>query len=342
MAVINREALIKEYKANQSRKGHDDIGFTWVIKANQISLVNWTEMAEQVNQWKDLKKGGVREVRAYDYNNKEFVVEGKKWYVLIVQHYTNDEMEDEANIMCPVSLMLFGTMVSGMTYAFEEARVRDEFFDAINDKKDGLYCLRDTKTKKEFPRCGLCGKFCECFYGHNPFPIAFNNDDDRKVRVCDKCNAEVVIPARILANQTARAMREEDKEKIATATATELARILANQTARAMREEEEKEKIATATATELINADDIAPPKQEKVKTKAELKKEQTRNANKAKAEEKKLKEEQDRLSAIAYAKSQADKKKKAREVAIKKQKAWLKEGEKFLAELEKLNEEEA
>jgi len=313
MAVINREALIKEYKANQSRKGDDDIGFTWVVKANHISLVNWTEMAEQVNQWKDLKNGGVREVRAYDYNNKEFVVEGKKWYVLIVQHYTNDEMEDEANIMCPVSLMLFGTMVSGMTYAFEEASVRDEFFDAINDKKGGLYCLRDQKTKQEFPRCGVCGKFCECFYGHNPFPIAFNNDDDRKVRVCDKCNAEVVIPARILANQTARAMREEEKEKI-----------------------------ATATATELINADDIAPPKQEKVKTKAELKKEQTRNANKAKAEEKKLKEEQDRLSALAYAKSQADKKKKAREVAIKKQKAWLKEGEKFLAELEKLNEEEA
>jgi len=117
MAVINREALIEEYKLSQRRKDEEDIGFTWVVKANHISLVNWTEMAEQVNQWKDLKNGGVREVRAYDYNNKEFVVEGKKWYVLIVQHYTNDEMEDEANIMCPVSLMLFGTMVSGMTYA---------------------------------------------------------------------------------------------------------------------------------------------------------------------------------------------------------------------------------
>jgi hypothetical protein len=89
--------------------------------------------------------------------------------------------------------------------------------------------------------------------------------------------------------------------------------------------------LATKNAAELLSTADVAPPKQEKVKTKAELKKEQTRNANKVKAEEKKAKEEQGRLAAIAYAKNQADKKKKAREIAIKKQKAWLKEGEKLL-----------
>jgi hypothetical protein len=279
-------------------------------------------MAEQVNQWKDLKKGGVREVRANDYNNKEFVVEGKKWYVLIAQHYTNGEMEEDTNIMCPVSLMLFGTLVSGMTYAFEKKEYRDDFFGAINSpdrlKVEKLELSKDEMAKlkgvgsflKTYPRCGLCGKLCECSYGHNPFPLL---TDDITKRVCDKCNAEQVIPARMAVRKAVMSWEQQEKEKIA----------------------EEK-------ANELINSADIAPPKQEKVKTKAELKKEQTRNANKAKAEEKKLKEEQDRAIAQAQAQAEAQRKKKAREVAIKKQKAWLKEGERFLAELEKLNEEGA
>jgi len=185
MAVINREALIQDYKLSQSRKDEEDIGFTWVVKANQISLVNWREMASQINIWKNKKS----EVRANDYNNKEFEFEGKKWYVLIAQIYTNGEMDEDANIMCPISLMLFGTMVSGMTYAFETKEQRDEFFDGINAKH--LYILRDTDTKKEHPICGLCGKWCECPHGHNPYPLLGEGR-----RVCGKCNAEAVIPAR--------------------------------------------------------------------------------------------------------------------------------------------------
>jgi len=185
MAVINREALIEEYKLSQRRKDEEDIGFTWVVKANHISLVNWREMALQINNWRNKKS----EVRANDYNNKEFEFEGKKWYVLIAQIYTNGEMDEDANIMCPISLMLFGTMVSGMTYAFETKEQRDEFFDAINGKH--LYHLRDADTHKEYPICGLCGKFCECLHGHNPYPLLENSR-----RVCGKCNAERVIPAR--------------------------------------------------------------------------------------------------------------------------------------------------
>lgn len=203
MAVINREALIKDYKENQSRRVADDIGFTWVIKAHKISLVNALEMAEQVNQWVDLKNGGVREVRAFDYNNKEFVVEGKKWYVLIAQHYTNGEMEDDANIMCPVSLMLFGTMVSGMTYAFEKKEDRDNFFDAINSSKR----IKITQTKVR--KCDLCGGACDCEYGHNPYPLLCDN-----ARVCGKCNAEQVIPARRAGVFRTKDMSEEEKEEV--------------------------------------------------------------------------------------------------------------------------------
>jgi hypothetical protein len=203
MAVINREALIEEYKLSQRHKDEEDIGFTWVVRANQISLVNWREMASQINNWKNKKA----EVRANDYNNKEFVVEGKKWYVLIAQIYKNGELDEEANIMCPISLMLFGTMVSGMTYAFETREQRDEFFDAINDKH--LYTLRCADTKKEHPICGICGKWCDCPHGHNPYPLLVEGR-----RVCDKCNAEEVIPARRAGVFRTKDISEEEKEEV--------------------------------------------------------------------------------------------------------------------------------
>lgn len=289
MSVINREQLIAHYKEIQGRFGKTDIGMTWVVKARQIGLFNTDEMMEQVAMWKHMatkEKGRV--VKALDYNNKEFVVEGVKWYVLIAQFYKDDEMEEDTNLMCPLSMMLFGTWVSGITYAFKNEKARNFWFEAIN-----------TPVRL----CELCLFPCECAYGHNPYPLL-----DETQRVCGKCNAEKVIPARILARKV-----EDETQRY------------------------EQEKIAAENATELLNSTeiDVAPPKQEKVKTKAELKKEQTKNANKAKAEEKKAKEEYERIAAIAYAKSQADKKKKAREIAIKKQKAWLKEGEKLLAEME-------
>jgi hypothetical protein len=420
MAVINREALIEEYKLSQRRKDEEDIGFTWVVRANQISLVNWREMALQINNWKNKKA----EVRANDYNNKEFEVEGKKWYVLIAQIYTNGEMDEEANIMCPISLMLFGTMVSGMTYAFETREQRDEFFDAINDKH--LYTLRDTDTKKEHPICGLCGKWCECPHGHNPYPLLDNGR-----RVCDKCNAEQVIPARrnrvfrtkdmdedeksevlgmclaivekqfneiekemweeigcekthpnleyplnknqptlqticgalgvcLLAREGIRANAIDETMKyagqrlerhilsrcisspsdICLTTKSILSQVVSSSLKQHILKhisivkeyEEELEVIKTKIITELINTD-IAP-KQEKVKTKAELKKEQTRNANKAKAEEKKAKEEQDRAIAQAQFQAEQERKRKARAIAIKKQKAIIAEAEKYLNKL--------
>ena len=295
MSLISREQLLAQYKEKMVDMVDTDIGMTWVVKARQISLTSRKEMREQTAMWKLMahrEKGRV--VKAFDYNNKEFVVEGVKWYVLIAQFYKDDELEEDANIMCPLSLMLFGTMVNGLTYAFESEKARNFWFNCINAK---------------VRLCDLCLDPCECAYGHNPAPLL-----DKTKRVCGKCNAEEVIPARM-------AIRKAMKEM-------ELA---------------EKEKVAAETATELLNSTDaeVAPPKQEKVKTKAELKKEQTKNANKAKAEEKKAKEEYERLAAIAYAKTQADKKKKAREIAIKKQKAWLKEGEKLLAEMEKLEGED-
>lgn len=47
---------------------------------------------------------------------------------------------------------------------------------------------------KENPKCCLCGNSCENEFGNNPYPL----NTDEEARCCDKCNAELVIPARII------------------------------------------------------------------------------------------------------------------------------------------------
>jgi len=67
-----------------------------------------------------------------------------------------------------------------------------------------------------------------------------------------------------------------------------------------------------------------------KGKAKKEQQKEATRNANKAKTEEKRRREEFERQSAIAWANKVEAQKKKAREIAIKKKKALLAQADKM------------
>jgi len=242
--VIHKKEILEEYwEILEEYDDEDDVCMTWGLCEGRIRLLNVREMVEQVNQWNVLKKveGKPNDpcgIRVDFFNNKEFVMNGVKWYVLIAQPFDEDKEICSFAASCPLSLFLFKTMVVGLTYAFKSKDTRDFFAFAINNR------------------------------------VAVRRGD------YSGCDGEI---------------------------------------------------LATKNAAELLSTADVAPPKQEKVKTKAELKKEQTRNANKVKAEEKKAKEEQERLAAIAYAKNQADKKKKAREIAIKKQKASLKEGEKLL-----------
>jgi len=193
-----RQQVIHEYNENQRLKAEDDIGFTWIFHKNRCGVFNALEMAEQINLW--LEKG--LDIRINDYNSKEFDVEGKKWWVFIAQTYKNGEFSEEDNLSCPMSLMLFGTMVAGMTYAFETKEYRDDYARAVQAKHPFTITKIPVSGGRPFKAknvriCNLCKGFCECEWGHNPYPILPNEQDGHELRVCGKCNSEQVLPARM-------------------------------------------------------------------------------------------------------------------------------------------------
>ena len=67
----------------------------------------------------------------------------------------------------------------------EKDRASEKFLTIIT--KEGNFI-----KKTDFPECVICGDTCECEYGNNPAPVK----DEGKC--CNKCNANVVIPARMM------------------------------------------------------------------------------------------------------------------------------------------------
>jgi hypothetical protein len=195
--IYTNEDIKKQYKGmlRKFNPNIGDIGFSWIQHAKTFSLYNIQEIIPQVKEWRRIG------VKSFEYNNKEFVVEGRKWYVLIVQPYKDGVMEECG--MCPVSMLLFGTWVNGYTYAFEEESKRDLIFRLMNDEDEtGLKSLDATcdflrgqaQEEARKPICCLCKKECENEFGNNPYPLV---PDGRSARCCGDCNRKEVITARI-------------------------------------------------------------------------------------------------------------------------------------------------
>lgn len=185
--IFTKEQIKKQYKGmlRQFNPNTGDIGFSWIQHKKDISLFNLQEITEQVKFWRK------NNVKSFEYNNKEFEVEGRKWYVLIAQPYKDGEMEECG--MCVVSMLLFGTWVNGYTYAFAKESERDLVFRLINDEdEDGINAVE--KSIELNPICCLCGKVCEDKFGNNPYPLYPNEMNNR---CCGNCNRKEVIPARI-------------------------------------------------------------------------------------------------------------------------------------------------
>lgn len=172
--VFTREQIEDEYKnmLYEFKPYAGDIGFSWIQHMKTMSLFNLKELIAQVKEWKRIN------VRAFSYNNKEFEIDGRKWYVLIAQPYKDEEMEECGT--CVVSMLLFNTWVNGYTYAFDKESNRDLIFQILNGE--------------------ITSKICSiCFedyygYGNNAYPVHLENVSSR---CCDKCNETIVIPARI-------------------------------------------------------------------------------------------------------------------------------------------------
>ena len=197
MSFITREQVETEYSQNQRLKNPTDIGFTWVEAKGKVGVFNYPELKEQVEMWiKD------PQTKCYDYNNRKVETpDGKEWWVLVLQIcLPNGELDEPKNPMGSMSLMLFGVMVAGYTYAFENETLRDWVFEAVSQRKPmpprlygkaGKEVYERTQSLKPNPSCCLCGEICDCPYGNNPFPLATDGV------CCSACNSSKVIPARM-------------------------------------------------------------------------------------------------------------------------------------------------
>ena len=201
--LFTKEQIKKQYNymLRKFNPNIGDIAFSWIKHAKDFSLYNFQELTPQVKEWKRLG------VKAFDYNNKEFEVEGRKWYVLIAQPYKDGELEECS--MCPVSMLLFGTWVNGYTYAFAEESDRDLIFRLMNAENDIEGQLLIIKTN---PICCFCKKECEDKFGNNPYPLY---PQGHCSRCCGDCNRKEVIPARIEGVfRCEEVVEDEDREVI--------------------------------------------------------------------------------------------------------------------------------
>ena len=191
-----REQMETEYAHFARSRQPTDICWTWREREQGIGIMNYQEIAFQVAEWNQSGDCSIQ-----DYNNKEVkTLDGKTWYVLVLQvlDKATGEMDEEANPMGSMSLLLFGIMVSGYTYVFETAEIRDAVAKAIQTKTPmpKRTTLPRGPNPAFHPICCFCGGFCDCPYGNSVSPLEY--DEGTSGRCCNKCNEVAVLPARLV------------------------------------------------------------------------------------------------------------------------------------------------
>lgn len=190
-----REQMNADYSHFARSRQPTDICWTWREREQGIGIMNYQEIAHQVAEWNQSGDCSIQ-----DYNNKEVKTpDGKTWYVLVLQVLkATGEMDEEANPMGSMSLLLFGIMCSGYTYVFETAEMRDAVAKAIQTKTPlpKRTTLPRGPNPAFHPICCLCGGFCDCPYGNSVSPL--NYDEGTSGVCCNKCLHSDVIPARLI------------------------------------------------------------------------------------------------------------------------------------------------
>ena len=92
-----------------------DICRYWEFDKEGISVFDKDEMKQQFTHLKNLGT-----IKIEDYNNQMIKRNGRKFYVLVVQH-----IDEDKNRTCPMSLLGYGFMVDGFPYWFNNKKDRD-------------------------------------------------------------------------------------------------------------------------------------------------------------------------------------------------------------------------
>lgn len=193
MSFMTRQQIEGEYReVIELWNDKIEIAFGYHFKQQHIAVVGRNEMDGMIWNW---RREQVRYL-AKDYNNKEKKTDdGKTWYLMVVQVFNElGEMieGDGYNMFDPMSLMLFGIGVSGMTYAFKKKEVRDYYFNILNADLTQEEIEASKKPKTNILRCCICRNICENEFGNNPIPVM------ERGRCCDVCNTKYVIPSRVM------------------------------------------------------------------------------------------------------------------------------------------------
>ena len=176
MTTIHRNDIARNYLGMVQEKEKTDICWGYNQNVSRICVFDEEELHQQMKVWRTMALEG--KIIIMNYNNmKRKTFDGKEWYILVVQP---KELEDAP--LDPVGTMLLGFMVSGYIYCFKNKKNRNDVAKWVMRKLD-----RGEKRND----CCICEYEIEG-YGNNPDPVREDG------RCCDKCNAEKVIPARIM------------------------------------------------------------------------------------------------------------------------------------------------
>jgi len=194
--IHTREQMNADYSHFVRSRHPTDICWTWREREQGIGIMNYQEIASQVAEWNQSGDCSIQ-----DYNNKTVSgPDGKTWYVLVLQvlDKATGEMDEDANPMGSMSLLLFGIMCSGYTYVFETAEVRDAVAKAVQTKTPmpRRTTLPRGPNPAFHPICCLCGGFCDCPYGNSVAPLEY--EEGTSGVCCNKCLHSDVLPARLV------------------------------------------------------------------------------------------------------------------------------------------------
>jgi len=176
-----------------------DICFTWCVRERRLGVYDVNEIGGQIEHWiRESKEANNKKMfQMKDYNNKTKTIKGKVFYACVLQKFTgrteldedgveHDEMEADANPTDVFALMCGEEWVSGYTYYFTNAYLRDWCVQCVNT---GVF-QKMTRTIVDTPECCLCKSPCENQWGNNAQPVADGV-------CCDSCSRIHVLSARL-------------------------------------------------------------------------------------------------------------------------------------------------
>ena len=152
MTAYNQEEVLSRYTNFLKVRNVGDVVFAWCRRNRGINMYDVNDMIRQLEEWIYDNKTGYNYILKADIgNNQTIQIEGKTWYIAVIQRGLDEglseEEENDLNPMCMASMALFGIMVSGLIFAFEIEAVRDWAVLCLNENR--IYHLQQKKKQQQ-------------------------------------------------------------------------------------------------------------------------------------------------------------------------------------------------